>query len=69
MEELKNRVALITGASSGIGASTAVAFAKYGARLALTGRNTANLNKVVQECCSWGLDKDKVISRKFCILK
>ncbi|CAL1538362.1 unnamed protein product [Lymnaea stagnalis] len=47
---LNGKVALITGASSGIGASTARLFARLGARLALTGRNEANLRKVGKEC-------------------
>jgi len=44
------KVVLITGASSGIGAATAVKFAKYGACLALNGRNVENLKKVAAEC-------------------
>lgn len=44
------KVVLITGASSGIGASTAKHFAKLGASLALAGRNKTNLEKVVSEC-------------------
>lgn len=40
----------LLGASSGIGAATAVLFAKLGATLSLTGRNEANLKKVVEEC-------------------
>lgn len=47
---ISGKVALITGASSGIGAATAVLFAKLGAKLSLTGRNEANLKKVVEEC-------------------
>ena len=35
MKKLKNRVALVTGASSGIGAGVAVAFAKEGADVAI----------------------------------
>lgn len=44
------KVVLITGASSGIGAATAVHFADHGASLALTGRNARNLEKVAQQC-------------------
>ncbi|RUS75216.1 hypothetical protein EGW08_017032 [Elysia chlorotica] len=47
---LQGKVALITGASSGIGAATAVLFSKLGASLALTGRQEANLAKVADEC-------------------
>ncbi|XP_030374657.1 uncharacterized protein LOC115624195 [Scaptodrosophila lebanonensis] len=44
------KVVLITGASSGIGAATAIKFAKYGACLALNGRNVENLKKVAAQC-------------------
>ncbi|XP_078282091.1 3-oxoacyl-[acyl-carrier-protein] reductase FabG [Rhinoraja longicauda] len=47
---LGDKVALITGASSGIGAGTATLFAKLGAKLALNGRNVESLGKVGQEC-------------------
>lgn len=40
--------ALVTGASSGIGAATAVALGGCGARLFLTGRDTASLDKVAE---------------------
>ncbi|KAM3967285.1 putative oxidoreductase TM_0325 [Aphomia sociella] len=45
-----NKVVLITGASSGIGAETAVEFAKLGANLVLTGRNKDNLDNVSKQC-------------------
>lgn len=44
------KVVLITGASSGIGAATAVHFSKRGALLALSGRKLENLNAVAQQC-------------------
>ncbi|XP_051924769.1 3-oxoacyl-[acyl-carrier-protein] reductase FabG-like [Hippocampus zosterae] len=51
---LKGKVTLITGASSGIGAGTAVLFAKLGAVLALNGRDVENLTKVAKECTECG---------------
>jgi len=50
MNDLKDRVALITGASSGIGAATAILFARLGAKMSLTGRNKDNLKRVIEEC-------------------
>ncbi|XP_013789508.1 uncharacterized protein LOC106473370 isoform X2 [Limulus polyphemus] len=49
-KKLDQKVALITGASSGIGRATAVLFSRLGARLALTGRNQENLTKSAEEC-------------------
>lgn len=57
MSSLKGKVALITGASSGIGAGTSVLFAKLGALLALNGRDVENLNKVAKECTDCGADE------------
>lgn len=45
-----NKVVLITGASSGIGAETALEFAKLDAILVITGRNLENLNAVAEQC-------------------
>ncbi|XP_014772507.1 3-oxoacyl-[acyl-carrier-protein] reductase FabG [Octopus bimaculoides] len=47
---LSGKVALISGASSGIGAGTAVLFSKLGAKLAITGRKEENLKKTADEC-------------------
>lgn len=45
-----DKVVLITGASSGIGACTSVHFAKLNAKLALVGRNNDRLEDVAQKC-------------------
>ena len=52
MCDLSGKVSLITGASSGIGAETAVLFARLGANLVLTGRNEANLQRTMEKCVS-----------------
>ncbi|XP_077996063.1 3-oxoacyl-[acyl-carrier-protein] reductase FabG-like [Glandiceps talaboti] len=61
MTSLRNKVTLITGASSGIGAGTAKHFASLGSFLALCGRNRENLEKVGIECEANGLPKDKIL--------
>ena len=50
MSKLKGKVALVTGASSGIGAATAIMLSKHGATLAISGRNEENLNKTAGLC-------------------
>lgn len=45
-----NKVVVITGASSGIGAETALEFSKLEANLVLCGRNIENLNNVAKKC-------------------
>ena len=47
---LNGAVVVITGASSGIGAATALAFARRGARLELGARRLEKLNAVAEKC-------------------
>jgi NAD(P)-dependent dehydrogenase (short-subunit alcohol dehydrogenase family) len=48
--DFTGKVALITGSSSGIGATTAIFFSKAGAQVVVTGRNAQNVSQVAQEC-------------------
>ncbi|XP_078581819.1 3-oxoacyl-[acyl-carrier-protein] reductase FabG-like [Branchiostoma floridae x Branchiostoma japonicum] len=61
MPDLKGKVAIITGASSGIGQGTAVEFAQLGAHLALTGRNKENLQATAKACVEAGTPEDKIL--------
>ncbi|KAI5633649.1 enoyl-(Acyl carrier protein) reductase domain-containing protein [Phthorimaea operculella] len=50
----KNKVVLVTGASSGIGAATAILFAKEGADVSMVGRNQKKLDAVAAKVSSVG---------------
>src|SRR5688572_21687761 len=49
MENLRNKTALVTGASSGIGRATARLLAKHGVRLAVSSRSTDKLRALAAE--------------------
>lgn len=48
--DLNNKVSIITGASSGIGRSTAILFSELGSKLVLVGRNEKNLDETARLC-------------------
>ncbi|MEP5255230.1 3-ketoacyl-ACP reductase [Winogradskyella rapida] len=56
MTDLKNRKALITGGGRGLGKATAIAFAKEGIDIAITGRNEAVLKTTVEELKAFGVN-------------
>ena len=56
MIDLKNKLILITGSTSGIGQACAYAFAQSGAKIALTGRNENRLSALAKELNDSGTD-------------
>lgn len=56
MTSQNKRYALITGASSGIGKSTAIAFAQQGIHPILVSRSQAKLDEVVQQIAAYGIN-------------
>lgn len=54
MNELKGKVAIITGVSSGFGLGTAYRFAQAGCDLIITARNEEKLRQVATQCESYG---------------
>lgn len=56
MENLKGKKAIITGGGKGLGKATAIAFAKEGIDVAITGRNEQNLIETVSELKALGVN-------------
>jgi 3-oxoacyl-[acyl-carrier protein] reductase len=54
MFSLKDKVALVTGASQGIGRATSLAFAEAGAKVAIAARNTEKLASLAAEIAAAG---------------
>ncbi|XP_059490425.1 3-oxoacyl-[acyl-carrier-protein] reductase FabG-like [Neocloeon triangulifer] len=61
LDSLKDKVVIVTGASSGIGAQTAVHFAKLGSQVVITGRNAENLEATKKKCIEAGAESNKII--------
>jgi 3-oxoacyl-[acyl-carrier protein] reductase len=55
MSNLKNKKAIITGGGRGLGKATAIAFAKEGIDVAITGRNEKVLKETVAELEAYGV--------------
>lgn len=55
METDEQKVAVITGASSGIGHATAIEFAKLGYNVVLAARRETALKRVAEECQQYGI--------------
>jgi 3-oxoacyl-[acyl-carrier protein] reductase len=55
MTKLKNKKAIITGGARGLGKATAIAFAKEGIDIAITGRNETVLKETVSELEAFGI--------------
>jgi NAD(P)-dependent dehydrogenase (short-subunit alcohol dehydrogenase family) len=54
MTMFTNKIAIVTGASSGIGRETAVSLARQGASVAAVGREAAALESVIADCTHAG---------------
>jgi short-subunit dehydrogenase len=59
---LRGSVVVVIGATSGIGRSTALGFARCGARLGLAARDTTRLAEVAAECTALGAEVTTVVS-------
>lgn len=58
--DMRGKVVVITGASSGLGRAAAIRLASLGARLILVGRDRTRLEKVRQECQAYASDEESI---------
>lgn len=56
LNDITGQIAVITGASRGIGRATALAFARQGVHVAVSARNADELNSLVAECQALGVN-------------
>ncbi|TDM40683.1 SDR family NAD(P)-dependent oxidoreductase [Macrococcoides goetzii] len=61
MEQLKGKVALITGGSSGIGLEIAKALAQEGVNIAITGRNFGKLESAITTLDQYDIDTTAIV--------
>ena len=59
-DDMRGKVVVITGASSGLGRAAALRLSALGARLILVGRDRIRLDKVRQECLVYARSQDDV---------
>lgn len=59
--KLKDKVAIVTGSTSGMGRATALLFAREGAKVVITGRNEQRAKEVVNQIKNEGLEAIYVI--------
>ena len=58
---LENKVAIVTGATSGMGRATAVLFAQEGAKVVVVGRNEERAKAVAKMLTEkYGIDADRI---------
>ncbi|WKY01536.1 hypothetical protein Q1695_015499 [Nippostrongylus brasiliensis] len=62
MPRFQDKVVIITGSSSGIGAATALLFAKEGARITITGRKQDKLKEIHDSIVAAGVSEGRILS-------